>query len=80
MGGKHRYPLLTVTFSTVYNGMELIITTACRVCVSQGRNFREAMKAMAVVVPRFGLVPRATVALMSQPQDWEFLTPLTSIF
>ena len=39
----------------------------------QGRNFREAMKAMAAVAPQFGLVPlkkmacpKATVALMPQ--------------
>ena len=39
----------------------------------QGRNFREAMKAMAVVAPQFGLVPlqkmactEATVVLMPQ--------------
>ena len=39
----------------------------------QGRNFREAMKAMAVVAPQFGLVPlqkitwpEATVAFMPQ--------------
>ena len=39
----------------------------------EGRNFREAMKAMAVVAPQFGLVPlkemacpKATVALMPQ--------------
>ena len=39
----------------------------------QGRNFTEAMKAMAAVAPHFGLVPlkkmaypKATVALMPQ--------------
>ena len=49
---------------------------------NQGRNFREATKAMAVVAPQFGLVPlkeiarlEVTVALM--PQLTEPLSPLS---
>ena len=50
----------------------------------QGRNFREAMKAMAAVAPQFGLVPlkqmpctKATVALM--PQLTVHSTSFTSV-
>ena len=48
-------------------------------CGEQGRNFREAMKAMAAVAPQFGLVPlkqmacpKATVALMPPANSTTF--------